>query len=48
VDNLVISCRTGLRARLAYSILKREGIDSAVLAETFDNFAANGIPIKPQ
>lgn len=48
VDNLVISCRTGLRARLAYSILKREGIDSAVLAETFDNFAANGIPVKPQ
>lgn len=30
----MISCRTGMRARVAYSILKREGIDSIILSES--------------
>ena len=32
-DGIVISCRTGMRARVAYSILQREGIDSTILSE---------------
>lgn len=33
-EGLVISCKTGLRARVAYSILIREGIPSTILAES--------------
>lgn len=33
-EGLVISCRTGLRARVAYSILIREGVSSTILAES--------------
>jgi rhodanese-related sulfurtransferase len=32
-EGIVISCRTGMRARVAYSILKRQGIDSTILSE---------------
>lgn len=33
-EEIVVSCRTGLRARVAYSILIREGITSTILAES--------------
>jgi rhodanese-related sulfurtransferase len=33
-EHLVVSCRTGLRARVAYSILIRHGINATVLAES--------------
>ena len=33
-EDLVINCRTGGRARFAYSILKNAGIDSVVIADS--------------
>jgi hypothetical protein len=31
-EGIIVSCRTGLRARVAYSILVREGINSTIFA----------------
>jgi hydroxyacylglutathione hydrolase len=33
-EGIVVNCRTGLRARVAYSILAREGITATILAES--------------
>lgn len=33
-ENIHINCRTGLRARVAFSILARHGIKSKVLSES--------------
>jgi len=50
----VISCRSGLRARVAYSILMRHGINTIVFSESnndiiigFDNFKGKGFNIVP-
>jgi rhodanese-related sulfurtransferase len=32
--NIVVHCRTGMRARVAHAILAQNGIDSTVLAES--------------
>lgn len=40
--NLMVSCRSGLRARFAYSILAKAGIDSIVLSDMVTNFKDQG------
>lgn len=41
-NNLVVNCRSGMRARFALSILARNGISSIVLHEKVDDFEKNG------
>ena len=33
--NIVVNCQTGMRARVAFSVLARHGIESKVIAEKF-------------
>ncbi len=41
----MINCQTGVRARVAFSVLARNGIEAKVIVEKFVEFKDNGINV---
>ena len=42
IDNLYVHCKSGWRARLALSILDKNGVKATGVFDEFDNFAKEG------
>lgn len=43
--NIVVNCMGGIRARVAFSILARHGIEAKVLHEEVKEFKNKGLPM---